>query len=79
MLEGYEEAARNADPSLVGRLAAIRSELDADYVLESLDETFAGCEEGVSRTTAMSSPISDSIEPIPSPLEIDRYFDHQIR
>ncbi|MDJ0788581.1 MAG: ATP-binding protein [Myxococcota bacterium] len=48
-LTRYGEVAAGKEPEL----ATIREELDVDFVLDDLQSLFAGCEEGVSRTTTI--------------------------
>ena len=53
-IQAYEEAAKaESSGALASRLAGIREELGADFVLEDLDGLFEGCDEGVRRTTTI--------------------------
>jgi signal transduction histidine kinase len=52
-IASYEGVAKEASGEVATRLSELRQEMDLDYLLEDLAGIFAGCEEGVRRTTTI--------------------------
>lgn len=50
ILDAYEKAVQNGDTTSLGKVSALRQELEIDYVKKEIQDLLAGIDEGASRT-----------------------------